>query len=258
MSVLAAEWLKIRSVRSTYVILGISLATVLMGFALATMAAGAFDNAPPARRPDARISELEEAMVIVPQLCMGILGTLAVTSEYVTSLIRTSFTVVPRRWPVLGAKAVIVGTLGLLVGPVAVFGTYAVSRLAIGNRFSGAYTGPFIDKLPILVATGLTVPVFALLGLGLGALLRSAAAAIAVITGLVYVFPIIIGNIPEPWSERLGSIMIGGLPRQITGGSNDSSVYGSLLSPAAATAVLLAYAILPLLAAIWATQRRDV
>ncbi|QYC39646.1 ABC-2 family transporter protein [Nonomuraea coxensis DSM 45129] len=257
MSVLSAEWLKVRSVRSTYVILGLSLGAILLGLALAVMAAGMYDSAPMDKRPDARIADLEEVLVIVPQLCLGILGALVMTSEYATGLIRTSLAVVPRRWPVLGAKAATVGTLGLLIGPITVFGTYAVSRAVLGDRFSGAYAGPFVDRLPILVVLSLTVPVFALLGLGLGALLRSTAGSIAIVVGLVYVVPIIIGNIPEPWSERLGSVMIGALPRQITGDSNASSVFGSLLSPAAAAAVLLAYAALPLFAATFVIRRRD-
>ncbi|MGN9838099.1 ABC transporter permease subunit [Nonomuraea sp. H19] len=258
MSVLASEWLKVRSVRSTYLILGLSLGAVLLGLALAVMAAGMYDSAPPDQRPSARIAELEEVVVILPQLCMGILGTLVMASEYVTGLIRTTLTLVPRRWPVLAAKAAIVGTLGLIIGPATVFGTYLVSRWVLGDRFSGAYATPILDKLPLLAATSLTVPVFALLGLGLGALFRSAAGAIAIMAGLVYVIPIVIGNIPEPWSERLGSIMIGGLPRQIIGESNASSVYGSLLPPAAAAAVLAAYAALPLVAAAWLVRRRDV
>ncbi|TMR14302.1 ABC transporter permease [Nonomuraea turkmeniaca] len=258
MSILASEWLKVRSIRSTYLIIGLSLSAVLLGLGLAAMAAGMYDSAPPDKRPNARIAELEEVLVIVPQLCMGILGTLAMTSEYVTGLIRTSLTVVPRRWPILTAKATIIGFLGLIVGPAAVFGTYFVSRWILGDRFSGAYTTEFLDRLPILAASSLTVPVFALLGLGLGALLRSTAGAIATIAGLVYVIPIIIGNLPEPWSERLGSLMIGALPRQITGDGNASSVFGSLLPPAAAGACLAAYAALPVLAAIWLVRRRDV
>ncbi|MEV4357072.1 ABC transporter permease subunit [Nonomuraea sp. NPDC049625] len=257
MSVLTSEWLKVRSLRSTHLILGLSLGTVVLGFALATMAADMYDTAPAARRPGARIADLEEVIVIVPQLCMGILGTLAITSEYVTGLIRTSLTIVPRRWPVLVAKSAIVGTLGLIIGLVTVFGTYFVTRWVIGDRFSGAYTDAFMDRLPLLTAISLTVPTFALLGLGLGALFRSTAASIATLAGLVYVIPIIIGNIPEPWSERLGSVMIGALPREITGELITTSVYGSLLSPVAAAAVLVAYAACPLAVALRLVGRRD-
>ncbi|MEO3883924.1 ABC transporter permease [Nonomuraea sp. B5E05] len=257
MGVLASEWIKLRSVRSTYLILVLGISAVLLGYALAVMAAGMYDDAPPQQRLSARIADLEEVVVIVPQLCMGILGTLAITSEYATGMIRTSLTIVPRRWPMLVAKSTVVGALGLITGATAVFGTYAVTRSVLGDRFSGAYTGAFADRLPLLIAISVSVPVFALLGLGLGALLRSSAGAIAVIVGLVYVIPMIIGNIPEPWSERLGSVMIGALPREITGDTITTSVYGSLLPPAVAAAVLVAYAALPLLAAAWLIRRRN-
>ncbi|MEW1842779.1 ABC transporter permease [Nonomuraea angiospora] len=257
MSVLTSEWLKVRSLRSTHLILSLSLSTVVLGFALAVMAANMYDTAPAVQRPGARIADLEEVIAIVPQLCMGILGTLAITSEYVTGLIRTSLTIVPRRWHGLVAKSAIVGALGLIIGLVTVFGTYFVTRWVIGDRFSGAYTGAFMDRLPLLTAISLTVPTFALLGLGLGALFRSTAASIATLASLVYVIPMIIGNIPEPWSERLGSVMIGALPREITGNLITTSVYGSLLPPAAAAAVLVAYAALPLAGAMWLVSRRD-
>ncbi|MGW6494378.1 ABC transporter permease [Nonomuraea angiospora] len=257
MSVLTSEWLKVRSLRSTHLILSLSLSTVVLGYALAVMAANMYDTAPAVQRPGARIADLEEVIAIVPQLCMGILGTLAITSEYVTGLIRTSLTIVPRRWPVLVAKSAIVGALGLIIGLVTVFGTYFVTRWVIGDRFSGAYTDAFMDRLPLLTAISLTVPTFALLGLGLGALFRSTAASIATLASLVYVIPMIIGNIPEPWSERLGSVMIGALPREITGNLITTSVYGSLLPPAAAAAVLVAYAALPLAGAMWLVSRRD-
>ncbi|MEV4568307.1 ABC transporter permease subunit [Nonomuraea sp. NPDC049419] len=247
-----------RSVRSTYLTVGLALSTILLGLALAVTAAGTYDAASPGRQAIARIAYLEEVFVIVPQLAMGVLGVLAMTSEYTTGLIRTSFAIVPRRRPLLAAKAATVTVLSLVIGAVAVFGTYAAVRSAIGDRFAGAYATAIGDRLPLLIALTLTVPVFALLGLGLGALLRSPAAAIAVVAGLVYVLPIIIGNLPEPWSETLGSLMIGALPRQLIGDTNASSVYGSLLSPLGAAAVMIGYAAVPLLAATVLIRRRDV
>ncbi|MEU0567248.1 ABC transporter permease [Nonomuraea sp. NPDC005983] len=257
MSILASEWLKIRSVRSSHLVVGLSLAAILLGMALAWTAAGMYDRAAPGVRPRAALAELEDVVVIVPQLCMGILGVLAITSEFTTGLIRTSLTVVPRRWPVLAAKSAIVGALALITGPAVVFGTYFVSRWMVGARFSGMYTKPVMDRLPTLITTSLSVVVFALLGLGLGAIMRSAAGAIVVLVGLVYVVPIVVGNLPEPWSERVGSVMIGGLPREITGDDLTHTVYGSLLSPVAAALVMAAYAVLPVLAGTWLLRRRD-
>lgn len=256
MNTLASEWLKVRSVRSTYLNLVLSLGSVLLGVAVAWTSAGMYDSAPLHRRAQAALTELEEVVVIVPQLCMGIMGALAFTSEHVTGMLRTSFTVVPRRWPVLMAKSAVVGLLGLLAGAITVFGTYFLCRLVVGDRFSGVYTTPFLERLPTLVATSLSVPVFALLGLGAGAILRSTAGAVATLVGLAYVIPMICGNLPEPWSERLGSLMIGGLPRQITGADLTHSVYGSQLAPWAAAAVMAVYATVPILAGALLVRRR--
>ncbi|MEU8103490.1 ABC transporter permease [Nonomuraea muscovyensis] len=256
MNILASEWLKVRTVRSTYLNLALSLGGILLGLAVAWTAADMYDSAPPHQRARAAVADLEEVVVIVPQLCMGILGALAITSEHATGMLRTSFTVVPRRWPVLTAKSVLVGLLGLLAGTVTVFGTYTLSRFVIGDRFSGVYATPFLERLPTLVTTSLSVPVFALLGLGVGAILRSTAGAVATLVGLAYVIPMICGNLPEPWSECLGSVMIGALPRQITGADLTNSVYGSLLSPSAAAAVLTAYAAVPVFVGTLLLRRR--
>jgi ABC-type transport system involved in multi-copper enzyme maturation permease subunit len=195
---------------------------------------------------------------MVPQLCMGILGVLAMTSEYATGLIRTTLTVVPKRWPVMAGKSVVVSAIALFTGSVATFGTYFACRSLIGDRFGGLYQMPFTDKLPLLIALTLTVPVFALLGVGLGAILRSVSGAIVVLVGAIHVVPIIVGNLPQPWSDVLGSVMIGALPHEITSDTTTNTVYGSLLPPAAAAAVLLAYALLPLLAGTWLLRRRGV
>lgn len=257
MSVLASEWLKVRTVRSSYLMLGLSLGGILLGVAVAWAAVETYDSATPAQQAHAAIADLEEVVLMVPQLCMGVLGVLTITSEYTTGLIRTSLAIVPRRWPVLAGKSAIVCLLGLVTGPMVVFGTYVAARWMIGDRFGGSYTTPFLDRLPTLLTSSLTVAVFALLGLGLGATLRSTAGAITILVGLVYVIPIIVGNLPEPWSERLGSVMIGALPREIAGDDLTHSVYGSLLSPVAAAMVLIAYAMLPLLVGAWLMRRKD-
>lgn len=254
MSVLAAEWVKLRSVRSTQVILLISVAAIGLAVAIAFSAVGMYEASSPERRATARMAELEDVVLAVPQLCLGILGVLAMTSEYATGLIRMSLTAVPSRWPVLAAKSVVVGVCALVVGPVVVFGTAVLSRAVIGSRFP---LQPVADRLPMLIVSSLSVAVFALLGLGLGAIFRHAAAAIAIVVGLVYVVPMIVGNLPEPWSERLGSVMIGALPGQIVGADLTNSVYGSLLPPWVAAVVLAAYAVVPVAGGFFLLRRRD-
>lgn len=258
MSVLSSEWLKLHSVRASRLAILVALGGLLLGLAIAQMAVGMYDNATPAQQARASMAELEEVVLMVPQLSLGVLDVLFITSEYATGLIRTNMAIVPRRWPVLVAKATVVGLIGLVTGPVVVFGTHLVCRWVIGDRFSGLYETPFATKLPLLVALSLTVPTFALLGLGLGAILRSTAGGIALLVGFVYVIPMVVSRFPAPWDEWLGSVMLTALPRQISGDLTTPGVYGTSLSPLAAAALLICYATLPVLAGAWLLRRRDV
>ncbi|NUR89784.1 MAG: ABC transporter permease subunit [Nonomuraea sp.] len=251
---ITAEWIKLRSVRSSRVTALVALCGLPLAAAIALAAAASYDHAPPAARATGRIAELSDVVVAVPQLCLGILGALAFTSEHATGLIRSTLTAVPRRWPVLAAKAAVLAALAVPIGFIVTFGTFFSSRWILGGRFP---VTSFADLWPTLITTSLSVVVFALLGLGLGALLRHTAAAVAALVCLVYVLPMVCGNLPSPWRERLGSVMVGALPREITGADLTHSVYGSLLPPVAAAAVLVMYAVVPLLAGVWRLCRTD-
>jgi ABC-2 type transport system permease protein len=252
MSVLASEWVKIRSVRSGYVSVGAGLAALAVGALIAWSAIAMYDTATPSMRRSASIAEVEEVVVMLPQLSMGILGAITWVSDRV---LPTSLALVPSRWPVLTAKAVVVAALGLVVGVVAVFGTFFLMHLMLEGRYPVA---TFAERWPTLVTTGLSVMVYALLGLGLGAVLRRTGAAVAVLAGLVYVLPILFNQLPAPWNERVNSVMIAALPRQISGASLENSVFGDILPPVVAALVLAAYAVVPLLAGAWLLRRRDV
>jgi ABC-2 type transport system permease protein len=69
--VVSSEWLKLRSIRSTYYTLGIALAGILLGVAVAWSAVNAFDGASPEKQATARIAGLEELVLMIPQLCLG-------------------------------------------------------------------------------------------------------------------------------------------------------------------------------------------
>ncbi|GAA0928528.1 ABC transporter permease subunit [Nonomuraea longicatena] len=251
MSVLASEWVKIRSIRSGYVSIGAGLAALAVGALIAWSAIAMYDTATPSMRRSASIAEVEEVVVMLPQLSMGILGVLTWVSDRV---LRTSLTLVPRRLPVLTAKAVVVAALGLAVGVVTVFGTFFLVHLMLDGRYPVA---TFAERWPTLAVTGLSVMVYALLGLGLGAVLRRTGAAVAVLAGLVYVLPMLFNQLPAPWNERVNSVMIAALPRQISGASLENSVFGDILPPVVAALVLAAYAVVPLLAGAWLLRRRD-
>src|SRR5690606_29498964 len=136
-------------------------------------------------------------------------------------------------------------------------GAFAGTRLVVGDTPFADRDASLTDELPALVASGASVPMFALLGLALGVLLRSTAGALVPVVLLWHVVPMLVYQLPGPWDARLGSVMPAALPRQVAGLSAESSIYGDLLPPAAAVTMMLAYAFVPLGVAAYALTRRD-
>ncbi|MFI0483605.1 hypothetical protein [Actinomadura sp. 9N215] len=136
-------------------------------------------------------------------------------------------------------------------------GAFLGTRLVVGDRPFPDQRASVAHDLPVFAVAGTYVAVFALIGVSLGVLLRSAAGALVSVVVLWHVLPLLVDHLPEPWNERAGSVMPGALPDQIAGLSADQSIYGNLLSPGAAVAVMLAYALVPLVLGAFVLSRRD-
>jgi ABC-type transport system involved in multi-copper enzyme maturation permease subunit len=254
---IAAEWIKLRSVRSTYILAGVVLAGVGPAVLLAFYAARAWDGASAEQRTHFALSDLPELIGWVGQLCMALLGVLAVTTEHGSGMIRTTFSVLPQRVTVLAGKAVVVGATALAVGIGVPMVTLAVTRPIIGDRPIRGSSTPLPDELRLLLASGLLIAVFALLGLGLGAMIRSTAGAIVTVVALWYLLPIVALNLPSPWDDRMTSVMLLNLARQLAGGHYESSTPPGLLSPAGALVTMAAYVAVPLAISALLIRRRD-
>ncbi|MEU8308683.1 ABC transporter permease [Actinomadura sp. NPDC048955] len=253
----AAEWRKLRSIRSTYWVLAVAAAFTGFTVLLAIQMAHVWDGLSADRRDEFLLRPLQELSTWVASLCLAVLGALSVTSEYRTGMIRATLTVLPRRHVLVPAKAVVVGTVALVAGEAATVGSFLGTRLVIGDRPFPDQRASIVHDLPGFLVEGTAVPVFALLGLALGVLLRSTAGTLVSLVFVWHVLPLLVFHLPRPWSERAGSVLPGGLPAQIAGLGADNSIYGDLLSPGAATAVLLAYALVPLGLAALVISRRD-
>ncbi|MGW5263272.1 ABC transporter permease [Microbispora sp. NPDC004025] len=255
---LAAEWLKLRTLRSTSVVLGVVAVVVGLMALLAWYAAHLWDGLPPDQRDHLAVSSLPEVTHMLASLCLAVLGVLAFSGEYGTGMIRTTLTVLPARGRVLAAKAGVVAVVAVCTGLTAVLATHAAGRLIIGDRaIQGQSSEPLSRQLPHFLAMSLSIAMFALLGLCLAAITRSALAAIAILVAVWYVLPIVGYNLPAPWGERVGSILPGALAGQLAGTGNPDSVAGALLSPLAALAVMAAYVAVPYGVAAVLLARRD-
>jgi ABC-2 type transport system permease protein len=219
---LAAEWVKLRSVRSTWTVLAIAGAAALV----AAFAGRASD----------------QVLAPVVQLCLGVLGVLAITAEYTTGTIRASVTAVPPRWPVLAAKALVVAAVALGAG----------GSVALAAR-SGMEP----------VALGCSVVTAALVGLGLGAATRSTTAAIAALVALLFVIPALSLFVPPPWGGRLAAVTLPGLAGAGEGAmailaGGPAGAGRQQLSPLAALLAMAGYIAAALIAGWFAICRRDV
>jgi ABC-2 type transport system permease protein len=198
---LRSEFTKIRSVRSTYWSL-IALIVVTVGIGAA---AGASAAASTPGQLGAGFDPTTTSLygLVLGQLIIAVLGVLTVTSEYSTGMIRTSLTVMPRRGTVVAAKAVVFGAVALVTGLVASFGAFFLGQALMSGRHLGASLGqPHV--LRAVIGGALFLTVCGLLGLGLGLVLRHAAAAISAVVGLLFVLFILALQLPASWKDPVG------------------------------------------------------
>ena len=133
--------------------------------------------------------------VQLAQIAVGVLGVLLVTGEYGTGLIRTTFAAVPRRLPVLWAKAALLAAAITAVSVPAAFAAFAAGQSILARQhLSAQLSQPGVARA--VIGSALYLAVTGLLGLGLGALLRNAAGGIAALFGLLYGLPLAAGFLP--------------------------------------------------------------
>jgi hypothetical protein len=171
------EWIKLRSLRSTRLTLAIAVAASA-GIAIATgssntTSGGMFVG-------DTLIG------MLIGVLLIGVVGVLAMTSEYTSGTIRATFAAAPRRLSVLAAKAAVVGAVALITGEAAAFVSFFAGCMTLRHGI----TAPALSEpgvLRAIVLTGASLSLIGLFGLGLGAIIRHTAAAITVVVGIVFV-----------------------------------------------------------------------
>lgn len=192
-----SEWTKIRSLRSTFwtflVTAGI---TVGLG---SLFALGRTSGREPIG-PDFNAAGFPFNGMFLAQLAIGVLGVLIITTEYSSGMIRTTFTAVPQRGLVLGVKAVIFGAVTFVVSVATTFVTFFASQAILSRgtvKYGVSLSSP--HALRIVIGAALYLSVCALLGVALGALLRSTAAAITALAGLLFILPIMMNFLPLSW-----------------------------------------------------------
>jgi hypothetical protein len=234
------EWLKLRTLRSNFGGLGLAiLAAIGVSIAVGAHTQGTGD-----------LTNNFLSGIAIGLLITGVLGTLVMSSEYTTGLVRSTFAAVPNRRMVLAAKASVFGAAALVAGELASFISFFAGRAAASGR---GIVGPGIGDPSVIRAIllgGVGYALIGILGLGIGALVRHTPAAIGVLVGGVYVAAQALGGaLPaiRPY-----------LPIAIVADSLTTVHKPGYALPAALGLLVLAgYAALALVAGGWRLTHRD-
>ncbi|MDQ6614320.1 MAG: ABC transporter permease [Actinomycetota bacterium] len=252
--VIGSEWIKLRSLRSTiFALLAAVVCTVGLGLLISALRANDIKSHSgflPGPSFDATAVTLRG--VFLAQLAIGVLGVLVVTGEYSTGMIRATLSAVPRRLPVVWAKALVFG--------VVVFVTMGVASLIafLGGQafFSGAGIHVSLGSpgaARAVLGAALYLTGIGLLGVGLGFLLRNTAGAIATLFGLLLVLPPIVNALPSSISADLFRFL------PLTAGSQVMTTVGdpNLLAPWSGIGVFALYAAVAIAGGAVVLKRRD-
>jgi ABC-2 type transport system permease protein len=242
------EWIKLRSLRSTWWTLVITVAgAIAIGVTVGINT----------RNPNSDLTNNALAGIIPALLLTSVLGVLTMTSEYSSGLIRSTLAAAPSRWRLLAAKAAVFGGMALVVGEAASF----ISFFAGGATLSHGIAAPTLGEPGVLRAvllSGTSFCLVGLIGLGLGAIVRHSAAAGAVVVGAVYVAPAMIGGFSHGVARYLPIFIVGNsLSTTRPEGCSASAQCLQPLSAWAGLGVIALYAAVVLGIGGWLFARRD-
>ena len=252
--VLRAEWVRFRSLRSTWITLGVTIVFVVGLGALFTAARAA--HWPP-RDPGELVSfdptRASLGGAFLAQLATGILGVLLVTGEYSTGMIRATFTAVPRRLAVLVARAMVFAVVTVIVLiPTCIVAFVLGQHLLSPKHIQTDFSAPGVTRA--VIGAALYLVAIGLLGVALGWLLRHTAGAIAVLVTLLLIVEILVHLLPSPWPDRIAPY----LPAEAGQALWTIKPDPHTLAPWTGFGVLMAYVVTSLVAAAILLRRRDV
>jgi ABC-type transport system involved in multi-copper enzyme maturation permease subunit len=196
---LRSEWTKLRSVRSTFwaltvtVILGVGL-----GALISVAAAHGYAKFSVSEKLSWDPTGVSQSGMLIAQVAIAVLGVLCISSEYSSGMIRTSLIAVPKRGRVLAAKSLVFAVVAFVVGEVTCFAAFFAGQALIAGHAPHAALGdPGVARA--VAGGGLYLIALAVLSVAAGALLRHPAAAIAAMVGVLFVLPGIAQALPDSW-----------------------------------------------------------
>jgi ABC-2 type transport system permease protein len=248
----AGEWIKLRSLRSTYLML-LAATVVALAVGMLVCSVDASQAAHPLPGRHAAVDPLADSFVgfVIAQLIFAALGVLAMTGEYSSGLIRITFAAVPARRAVLAAKAAVVCTVALTAGLVTALAAFLAGQAILSTQHLGiSLSHPGAARA--VIAAGLFLPAVALTGLALGVLIRNAAGALTVMVAVLFLLPELLSGTSQ-WVIDVANALPATAIRRLV------SLHPVPHAPSVTECVivLVAYPVVTLAAAAVVLHRRD-
>lgn len=191
--VVRSEWIKLRSLRSTFWTLS-SVVLLVVGFAallsFSIPEASVLREQAPGAPLDGFTATAATTGLTFAQLVVAVLGVLVIGGEFSTGMIRSSFAAVPRRFPVLAGKALMLFLVSFVVGLVSFAASWAIAVPVLSGK--GYKAELFADStLWSILGASVYLGLVAVFSLGLGTIIKASAGGIAAVVGVLFVLPII-------------------------------------------------------------------
>ena len=254
--VLASEWIKFRTVRATLWTLPLT-AVAMVGLAVLQ----AWGVSMLEYTEEYAAVDIVSSGTFLGQVVVAVLAVLTITGEYSTGQIRSSLAAVPRRVPVLAAKAILIFVSVFVVSVVSL----ALSWLGSLPFFAGMdmtldLGDPQTQR--VLLGAALYLATISLFAFAVGALLRHSAGALTLVLGLLLVLENVFAALPFRFFEVVSPFLpsTAGSRVQFTDDSIanlDAMTQGAHLGPWQGYGVLVAWVVLLLVPAAVLMRRWD-
>lgn len=241
--VVAAEWTKFSSLRSTWITTGISV-FLLVAFGMIASASFSGDG----------MTSIDLALSgsVLAALSVGVLGALLGANEYTTGMIRATLAAVPRRLPVLWSKSLVAGLAAFVTMTAGAFAAFASGSAVLNDNVGGLSLGDD-GVLRALLGAGLYLGLVAVLGVALGVFVRSSAGAIAILAGLLLIVPGLAALLPDSIAETITPY----LPSNAGSAVMALTQADGTLTPWAGLAVFAGYVVVTLAVAAYRLKKTD-
>lgn len=170
-----SEWIKLRTVRMNAVLAIIAIAFPLV---ITVLTAVLIDS----DNMDARdLIGLVTGTSIITGMLLGVIGASGITGEFGFNTIRPTFAATPKRSRVLVAKAILTAAVGIVVQGAVVALCYGLGSGILNGRGGDVSWSDAGSARSALVGIICFAGIVSLLGFGLGMLIRSTPAAVAIL-----------------------------------------------------------------------------